>query len=608
MTRARSSLLLSPSRVTSPIGEHQEAGGLYRSISQSGERKYGPLTSTRPRAMVSNPQLSNHNHNRVLSETSVTPQTPSNRPAEVRSASAMEHGHSRSIDNVMQKSHRFPIAVSTQKSPSSGPPYTSSPLHAVKEDDAISTGGNEPPKGLGISNTSSSGSPDSRTTKAVSPDGSSRSPSQASTRELREQMNDLKSKISNLRVQTKVDSLRRRSMQNLRNPSPFTAAEGWDETEKQRPSTSHYNRSSANQPKLPASQRPLSRQKAFANLHAPMANSTPQKPTVEQVFETPKHMYDGTPIRQAPPVAESDYADAPEDLEDGGDEPSEEEQIYLNEALEESLREGDVPANPIADVEEPEPERHEDRPDAFDYEHFILHSALGSYTRDGPDNRRDSSTSFGSVETTRKYESPTPEAESGDETSDETVIAEESVQTMSSPEQRPPLGHHRKSSLDSVSTMATFATATEGNGSEQEDESMPDDILNWGGNQYRSNISQTAGMQHARSGALPTPPTMSPNEQGPGQKLHSLDEMTRSLMSFADPHHQKQEIPLGLAKLDTADRELLEDLIQALGAFCSDVSKKVSSDSAGQYDRKIWRRRMDAARMVLDGEVDIDPA
>uniref|UniRef100_A0A8H7N9J0 Uncharacterized protein n=1 Tax=Bionectria ochroleuca TaxID=29856 RepID=A0A8H7N9J0_BIOOC len=54
-----------------------------------------------------------------------------------------------------------------------------------------------------------------------------RSASAAQMRDLHDQMQDLKGKISSLREQARVDSLKRRSLQSLRTPSPFTHAR-WD--------------------------------------------------------------------------------------------------------------------------------------------------------------------------------------------------------------------------------------------------------------------------------------------------------------------------------------------------------------------------------------------
>src|ERR1700710_3185945 len=46
-------------------------------------------------------------------------------------------------------------------------------------------------------------------------------------RDLTDKMKDLKGKISTLRDRARDDTMKRRSLQSLRTPSPFTAAEQW---------------------------------------------------------------------------------------------------------------------------------------------------------------------------------------------------------------------------------------------------------------------------------------------------------------------------------------------------------------------------------------------
>lgn len=89
--------------------------------------------------------------------------------------------------------------------------------------------------------------------------------------------------------------------------------------------------------------------------------------------------------------------------------------------------------------------RHEDRLDAFDYQNFILHSALGHYFSDRPPSR----SSVGSNTTARPFENI---AAGG------------------------PL-HSRSNSMDSISTFATFATATEGFESPPDEDRAADDNI-----------------------------------------------------------------------------------------------------------------------------------
>src|SRR5205823_348929 len=89
--------------------------------------------------------------------------------------------------------------------------------------------------------------------------------------------------------------------------------------------------------------------------------------------------------------------------------------------------------------EMPTTERHEDRADAFDYEHFFLHSAMGTYSLDG---RRNSTSSGSSTATTRP------------------VTAVRTHEVLNGSEKRISI-HQRNPSVDSVSTVASFATAAE---------------------------------------------------------------------------------------------------------------------------------------------------
>jgi len=217
---------------------------------------------------------------------------------------------------------------------------------------------------------------------------------------------------------------------------------------------------------------------------------------------------------------ELDYADKDNETEEVAE--NEEEQIYLNEVLEQSLREAEVepeiPTFPgsflpspdgVPAVMAPEPERHEDRIDAFDYENMFLHSAMGTYTGkglSGSDSGSDSeSEGDGSVETSRA-DMKTPVDDTAHSAQEEPVSDDEIVvvtrdigpesdfqsestprpdqatfpRQLRSPPQIPlpqppkPWAHVRNYSADSVSTAATFETAMEG---EVEDELNP--IFHW---------------------------------------------------------------------------------------------------------------------------------
>src|SRR5437764_14317812 len=100
LTKARTSILVS-TRSSPIMGEHQPAGGLYRSISLGGDRKLnqgGYLRRSKPLYPVMKSVASGHS--RVFSETSI----PSNsvRVPEIRSASALDYSLGQTTGSLLQ--------------------------------------------------------------------------------------------------------------------------------------------------------------------------------------------------------------------------------------------------------------------------------------------------------------------------------------------------------------------------------------------------------------------------------------------------------------------------------------------------------------------------
>ncbi|KIL94950.1 hypothetical protein FAVG1_01881 [Fusarium avenaceum] len=304
-----------------------------------------------------------------------------------------------------------------------------------------------------------------------------RSASVAQVRDLKHQMKDLKGKISNLKEQARADSLKRRSLQSLRTPSPFTHArwdQGFPESRKSQDTTPETS------PFLP-----------------PWKQESQDK-TNDQI--SPKHDTNDAPELEQTKAADDEYVDAeyehtPSGPEMSGDAIIHDDVVFPRLAAEPDLGdkldaqddddmiddgetwEGDLEqdgeevkqveqqhnlqngghANDMDDDDDDEfvdfesesgessyhdafqvPVSHEDREDAFDYEHFFLHSAMGSMSQ----HRRDSWSSVcsgDSVETTR---GPVP-APATDFDSD----------------------HERRPSVDTMSSFSSFTTATEGRSS-----------------------------------------------------------------------------------------------------------------------------------------------
>nr|POE58663.1 hypothetical protein CFP56_68338 [Quercus suber] len=116
------------------------------------------------------------------------------------------------------------------------------------------------------------------------------------------------------------------------------------------------------------------------------------------------------------------------------------------------------------DVAEPAVVAHEDRDDAFDYEHFFLHSAMGTYSR----ARRDSSSSDDSVSSAQTARGPgaarylVGEEDDDDDDDDDADLFPPS--TPQTPERLREIErniHQRTHSADSVDTVSTFETAHE---------------------------------------------------------------------------------------------------------------------------------------------------
>lgn len=646
LTKARTSVYISPRSSPTLSEQHQPAGGLYRSISLAGDRK-GFTRKSKPLYPII--KTASAGHLRVLSETSVP--SGSSRLShipEVRSASALEYrGKSDALYGTSVRQYK------KGHSPGSSRSYNS-PLRALQEEDgSLSTAKTSPesPRGLGITSSDSKESlGHARQPSSGSPNAVQRSASSASTRsarELREQMSDLKSKITDLKSKAQADKSRRMSQQSVRTPSPFTnAAEQWyagapEYNEPGSPINTNGGVGWSPARETSALYVPRSPKEDSAigegEVETPQASRLPDEVARSDV-NTP-HLHRTMPqqdfldIDDISQVQESQYEDAQGDRSEEDDDPiaaSEEEQIYLNEALEESLQdaEPEVPAIPdeLLDANG-EFERHEDRLDAFDYENMFLHSALGNYNG----GVRSRSNSDSSVET-RRAANMTPPAERDEDSEgsatpeDETLIQQPDGKRAVSrineedepptprallPPQAPWIAKSgRSNSMDSNSTMATFATATEGNGSENGD--SPEDIMNWGNHnqQQRSpNLNYTAFL--SSSPALSSNPTVRtpPAQQSPSTKSlpsprqhqpANTEVLMASLITLADPSFcMPSPLPGQRSAFSDIDKELVIALLRAVGATCSGI---LTNERDGEhYEARVARRRLDAARGVLEG-------
>ncbi|KAG6003972.1 hypothetical protein E4U21_001552 [Claviceps maximensis] len=262
--------------------------------------------------------------------------------------------------------------------------------------------------------------------------GMTRSASAAQVRDLHDQMQGLKGKISSLREQAKQDSMKRRSMQNLRGMNPFTNATHEPEFTKSKSTTS-----------------PDSRTSAIGNV----ANSKISPPEIdkpETLREQGKehrqsHVENGD---EAVIMAGQSHETCDAQLSNGGSQQKQrkydDDKPYVKEMPSQSHADDDKKGQDAESEDtfsesgeslyhdthqEPGDISHEDRADAFDYEHIFLHSAMGALSRQEM-ARNDSFSSQGS---------------------------EDSIETT----RGPVMTYARRPSLDTMTSIESFATARE---------------------------------------------------------------------------------------------------------------------------------------------------
>ncbi|KAF2691244.1 hypothetical protein K458DRAFT_438894 [Lentithecium fluviatile CBS 122367] len=401
--------------------------------------------------------------------------------------------------------------------------------------------------------------------------------SASTTSSLRDQMDDLKGRISSLKQRAKEDHMRRRSLQSLRAPSPFTSAETW-----------------------------YSGTEAYKNGTSPVAADAgvgivTQSPTRKALFEedeeggsTPKTKTSGdsSPVEPYGAVKSVDYnndsfqydnypAPAPNHHIDDIQEPENDEEEDDEDFVSVEDDNGEAGGSSIyedAVYEMPATERHEDRVDAFDYEHFFLHSAMGTYSQE----RRGSSSSDDSGDSSATTR-PVTAIQNQDDTPNKRVSY-----------------HQRNYSADSVSTVASFATAAE--------EQWDDEEANERMDQFSQQILPTT------NSIAPRPAQESPRSDSAinMRKVNgspSTSQTSRGSSPAGDLMNGLQtskifsimlETPRDEPRLALSEEE--KQLIYSLASSFQQVCTNLQNTAGDQYERKEWRRRLDEARRILNGE------
>ena len=428
----------------------------------------------------------------------------------------------------------------------------------------------------------SSRSPPALETLPEDEDGARVHRSSSAASGLRDQMNDLKGRISSLKLKAQEDHLRRRSLQNLREPSPFTSADAWYA------STSAY----------PAGVAPATaglgiragyptEEVAYNNRNPALTSTTTtSQKEGEQLLTYDVKEHDPMPNGYTYQGHYDDHKTSrlhgPEAFEEEStaNEVDEAEFVSMNG---DEIEEGGDSVYEDAVYELPATERHEDRVDAFDYENFFLHSAMGTYSLEG---RRSSTSSGSSTATTRP------------------VTAVQMQDELSRTEKRMSI-HQRNPSIDSISTVASFATAAE----EQFDEDEENEQMDQFSQQILSNQAPPAprnGVQNGlaslrtdsainmrrATGSSPTQTSLSRGSSSPSELANGL-QISKIFSILTEG--SRDEPRLALSEEET-------QLIYGLAASVQLVCSNLQNTYGEAYERKAWRRRLDEARKVLNGE------
>ncbi|EGX94034.1 hypothetical protein CCM_02305 [Cordyceps militaris CM01] len=286
--------------------------------------------------------------------------------------------------------------------------------------------------------------------------GIARSASAVQMRGIQDQMNGLKGRIFSLREQAAADNMKRRSLQSLRAPSLFTHAKGEDANSDSKSAHTEDEGS----PALGSPFQPEFFQEAEEESPAPHDEQrTPPWKKTEREPIVARHspmqnlhqaylQDENTPPKGKAAAAKekfdelekSSYADEDDDLHtengDAQDDPENDAEDEPEEEPAEDLEADNVSESGDSLYHETyqHPVSHEDREDAFDYEHFFLHSAMGHLSRQSYRN---------------------PDEDSGSECSEDSVETTRAAPTTAS-------GRPRRPSLDTMTSVDSFATAQEG--------------------------------------------------------------------------------------------------------------------------------------------------
>ncbi|TKX23975.1 hypothetical protein C1H76_3913 [Elsinoe australis] len=395
--------------------------------------------------------------------------------------------------------------------------------------------------------------------------GSSDAGSSPATTELKHQVQELNRRVSMLRDRTREDSLRRQSFQNLRQPNPLTDAERYQNSLSGRTGTA--NPSQAALISRWSVDSSVKRQSTFIPGDSP--TSIYSRPSEHEETKDVKRKSKQTDWRPVEPSKKAELSRFSMDSEAG----ISDNEVDVSEV--EELIDPGSNTNPIS------PTAHEDRADAFDYHNFFLHSTLGRASHMSDE------TSEGSEDTARG-----PAMDSLPEESETPEKLRDIERTI----------HKRFSSIDSLSSDNSFATATEGVHSRQP-----------------SPTKRTRQPSPAKRTRQPSPVKRAEGSDGADSGVGMQDRgknkdvsHKRALSSHISAQVQAIAAPPsaiavaalaapGKRPLGLRDRALTLMLLECIRHAC----EKLQDQDLDASEGRILRRRIEEARKVMDGTAPV---
>ena len=438
-----------------------------------------------------------------------------------------------------------------------------------------------------------------------SPRQTTRARSRIELQDLQERMQELRGIVIPLKKRMEQDKMHRRSLQNLKMPSPFTVSRGWPSTESTfLGSPPHQqDRTESNSRQIV---RPMIR--GFSGISDPTTfdedDELEDELGVGGSGQDPADLNDlFNPFPTAflePSSHEMAQASSqkPQERRSIGPSPGSEEDGVT------TAEDNDIYEPAISVVE-----KHEDRPDAFNYERAFLYSGMGTFSRPNHQSLKIISpltfTSFSPPFKRRLSQSSTGSAETTKPVSPQVQTALASTTSLAVPERNDPpqkwAGHSRQNSKDSISTVNTFATAVESNSGGDDGHSDLDLTLQPASSRQMTidNLTPRGGrleaqettMQHSSASAV-FGQTQSRSTADTSMSTAQQPEMMRKLLESA-----------GISQLSPEDTLVVEDIMTLLQSAC----RGLRSDSQGTNNNMTdedWRQRLKAARQVLAKDLE----